>query len=195
MPISLLEVSDLSLADPFVDAVIGYFAKFRRSATGPLDSLRGYLAGGLAVRCYAGTRTTGDIDMFFRGGRVLVPPNTSIRVHWEDRDYSLLFDHQYTPDFGLLHPDYASRAVDMLGACETCLPISVLHPIDLAISKVARFQDHDRSDIATLAKLGVFDAVDFDQLSTEAMTYAIGDLSFIQLNLRDAIEIVAGGSK
>src|SRR3954447_23567433 len=74
---------------------------------GPLQHpVRGYLAGGLGVRCYTGTRVTGDIDMFFTGGRVLMAPNTTVLVSHQRGEHSLVFDHWYTPDFGLLHPDY-----------------------------------------------------------------------------------------
>ncbi len=192
MFIAELTASDLRERDPFMAALAAYFNDLGARAGAASRRVQGYLAGGLAVRCYTGSRTTGDIDMFFRGGRVLVPPNTSIQVHWKGRDYSLLFDHQYTPDFGLLHPDYVSRAVGMLSARETSLPISVLHPIDLAITKVARFQDHDRADIRDLAKLDAFDTEAFTHLAEEALAYAIGDPAFIRLNMRDAAELVSG---
>jgi hypothetical protein len=46
--------SDLRRDDPFVRAVVGYFARFA-AEHGPLTgSIQGYLAGGLAVRCHAG---------------------------------------------------------------------------------------------------------------------------------------------
>ncbi|MGH7292352.1 MAG: DUF6036 family nucleotidyltransferase, partial [Myxococcota bacterium] len=135
--------------------------------------------------------TTGDIDMFFVGGRVLIAPNTTLVVRAEGRAFSLIFDHQYTPDFGLLHPDYADRAVALSPPGDHGLPLSVLHPIDLAITKVARFQDHDRADIAALAGLSLFDTAAFTLLADQAMAHAVGDLSFLRLNVRDAAEIVS----
>jgi hypothetical protein len=158
MFIAKLTASDLQRSDPFVEAVVAFLARFRAGISAPLGGLRGYLAGGSAVRCYTGARTTGAIDMFFTGGRVLMPPNSAVLVSADGADYSLVFDHQYTADFGLLHPDYAGRAVDLPAPGGEGFPMSVLHPVDLAITKVARFQDHDRADIAALARLGVFDA-------------------------------------
>jgi hypothetical protein len=149
------------------------------------------LAGGVAVRCYIGSRTTGDIDMFFTGGRVLMPPNSAVLVSADGIDYSLVFDHQYTPDFGLLHPDYADRAVDLPAPGGEGFLMSVLHPVDLAITKVVRFQDHDRADIAALARLAAFDAEALARLGEQALALAVGDPSFVRLNLRDAAEIVA----
>jgi hypothetical protein len=143
------------------------------------------------VRCYTGSRITGDIDMFFAGGRVLMPPNSVVLVSADGADYSLVFDHQYTPDFGLLRPDYADRAVDLPAPDGDGFPLSVLHPVDLAITKVARLQDHDRADIAALARLGVFDAQALARLGEQALGFAVGDLSFVRMNLRDAAAIVA----
>jgi hypothetical protein len=191
MFIAGLTASDLRRGDPFVQAVVAHLARFRAGINAPLGALRGYLAGGLAVRCYAGTRTTGDIDMFFTGGRVLMPPNSAVLVSADGTDYSLVFDHRYTPDFGLLHPDYADRAVDLPAPEGDGFPMSVLHPVDLAITKVARFQDHDRADIAALARLDAFDAEALARLGAQALGFAVGDLSFVQLNLRDAVEMVA----
>jgi hypothetical protein len=191
MFIAELTPSDLRRDDPFVGAVVAFLARFRARISGPLGGLRGYLAGGLAVRCYTGSRTTGDIDMFFTGGRVLMPPNSVVLVSADGADYSLVFDHQYTPDFGLLHPDYADRAVDLPAPDGEGFPVGVLHPVDLAITKVARFQDHDRADIAALARLDAFDAEALARLGEQALGFAVGDPSFVRLNLRDATEIVA----
>jgi hypothetical protein len=96
------------------------------------------------------TRTTGDIDMFFRGGR-----------------------GRYTPDFGLLHPEYLERAVNL--PAHGGFPMSVLHPVDLATNKVARLHDHDRADIAALAQIKAFDAEAFARLGEESIGYAASD--------------------
>jgi hypothetical protein len=189
--VARLTSADLRRSDPFVSAVVAYFDRFRAEIGTPLGDLRGYLAGGLAVRCYAASRITGDIDMFFTGARVLVPPNTTVMVSAGGREHTLVFDHQYTPDFGLLHPDHESRAVDLTTPGGAGFPLSVLHPVDLAITKVARLQDHDRADIAALARSGSFDAEALDLLGRQALSYAVGNLTFVTLNLRDAVEIVA----
>jgi hypothetical protein len=70
----------------------------------------------------------------------------------------------------------------------------VLHPVDLAITKVARLQDHDRTDIAALAGLGAFDTAAFTLLADQAMASAVSDLSFVRLTVQDAIEIVAAAA-
>ncbi len=132
MVIQRLGLNDFRRDDPFVRALVDYFSRFATECGPPPRPVRGYLAGGLGVRCYAGTRVTGDIDMFFTGGRVLIPPNTTVLVSHQGGEHSLVFDHQYTPDFGLLHPDYDQRAVGL--AASNWLELLVLHPVDLAIT-------------------------------------------------------------
>jgi uncharacterized nucleotidyltransferase DUF6036 len=187
--IQRLGPNDFRRDDPFVRALVDYFSRFATECGPPPRPVRGYLAGGLGVRCYAGTRVTGDIDMFFTGGRVLIPPNTTVLVSHQGGEHSLVFDHQYTPDFGLLHPDYDQRAVGL--AASSWLELLVLHPVDLAITKVARFQDHDRSDIAALAGTRSFDRLALARLAEEAMAYAIGNLTFVRANLTGALDIVS----
>lgn len=82
-------------------------------------------------------------------------------------------------------------AVPLAGREGSPFRLNVLHPLDLALSKVARFADHDRADIAALATLGVFDADALLRLGEEALAYAVGNPTFARLNLRDAAEIVA----
>ena len=56
MLVRSLGPSDLRRDDPFVRAMVGYFERFA-AEHGPLaGSIQGYPAGGLAVRCHAGTR-------------------------------------------------------------------------------------------------------------------------------------------
>lgn len=192
MRIAPLTPSDLRRDDPFVRATLAYFRDFVAGITLPRP-IEGYLAGGLAVRCYAGSRATGDIDMFFPGARVLLPPDTLIAVQAEGGRRSLVFDHQYTPDFGLLHPDYAERAVEL--ARFGGLRLLALHPVDLAVTKLARFQEHDRADIVALAGTRSFDRAALARLGEEAMAYAIGNPAFLRENLADALDLVTAAQE
>ena len=189
MLIQSLGPQDVRRDDPFVHALVDYFDRFGAACNPHRHPVHGYLAGGLGVRCYAGTRVTGDIDMFFTGARVLIPPNTTVLVSHGGAEHSLVFDHQYTPDFGLLHPDYDQRAVGLVSSGR--MHLLVLHPVDLAITKIARFQDHDRADVAVLAATRSFDGLALVRLAEEAMAYAIGNLAFVRANLADALDIVS----
>jgi hypothetical protein len=190
MPIPPLDPNSLRRDDPFVAAVLRYFEGFGRESPPPQNPIDGYLAGGVGVRCYVGARTTGDVDMFFRGGRVLIPPNTVILAREGGREHGVVFDHQYTPDFGLLHPDDDGRAVELARTCGGMLFVKVLHPVDFAVTKVARFEDHDRADIKALAGTGSFDREAFVELAEEALGHMVGNPAFARGNLAEAAELI-----
>jgi hypothetical protein len=126
--------------------------------------------------------------MFFVNGSILIPPNMSIVVRYGAASYALTFDHQYTPNFGLLHPEYDRRAIAL--SRQPGFLLAVLHPIDLALSKVVRFEENDREDIKALAGTGSFDADALQKLGTACLDYMIGNRRFAELNLTEAVSMV-----
>jgi hypothetical protein len=193
MFISKLKTESVRLKDPYVAATVAYLSAIPVSGDFPRP-VKCFIAGGIGVRCYAPIRPTNDLDVFFEGGKVIVPPNTTISVKTRGEDRSLHFDHQYTPSFGLLHEDFDKRAVPLARNQRGRLRLFVLHPVDLALSKVLRFEEHDRRDIAALAKLAAFDVGAFMRLGEECVKTMIGNQAFARLNLKEAGEIVAGGA-
>ena len=88
----------------------------------------------------------------------------------------------------LLHPDAERDAqpIGRVGRLEVC----VLTPLDLAVTKVGRWFGHDESDVRELAARGLLDPGTLAARTREALDYTIGDGRRIELNLRDALEIV-----
>ena len=68
--------------------------------------------------------------------------------------------------------------------------LAVLDPVDLAVSKVARFSERDREDIRALAQLGLVDMEVFASRAEEALSCYVGDLAFVRSSLADAKEII-----
>jgi hypothetical protein len=62
--------------------------------------------------------------------------------------------------------------------------------VKAVVAHLARLQDHDRADISALARLDAFDEA-LARPGEQALGFAVGDLSFVRLNLRAAVEIVA----
>ncbi len=63
------------------------------------------------------------------------------------------------------------------------------------MSKVGRFEDHDRQDIMLLAKAGLIDAEAFRQRATEALDYLATNPAMIKIHIDEAVEMIrdAGG--
>lgn len=147
-----------------------------------------FLAGGMAVHLYTGARVTTDVDAEFAVAR-FSPPAVGTDVVLEDGvPKHVYLDTNYNPSFALLHENYDLDAIPS-GMEFDQLVLKVLAPTDLAVSKIARFADHDREDIATLVRAGLTAAQSIEQRAEEALVGFVGDLTMLRLNLKDAVAL------
>ena len=149
--------------------------------------VRMYVAGGAAMHFYTGERISEDVDAVF-SHRIALPEN--LEVSYRDADGAarlLYFDRQYNDTFGLLHEaahdDSVPLAID--GIDPAIVEVRLLAPVDLAVSKIARLSDQDRSDIAALARRGLVTTRALRRRAEEAMGGYVGDLD----RLRTSIDI------
>lgn len=147
-----------------------------------------YLAGGMAVHLYTASRVTTDVDAEF-GGRVYLPNDLMVEVTLEDGTQQVVYlDTNYNPAFALMHEDYVDDAIPVdLGVSQ--IRVYVLSPVDLAVSKIARFADCDKEDIAALVRLGLTTADEIEKRATSAVVGYIGGQAMLLLNLRDAVAL------
>lgn len=151
-----------------------------------------YLAGGLAVHLYCGTRVTSDVDAEF-SARVFLPPDLVVTVRLEDGQESVLhFDTNYNSSFALMHEDYVKDALDTDLQLEN-LHLHVLAPVDLAVSKIARLADVDRADIRALVAAGLVTPQQIETRAEQAMVGFVGGMEMLKLNLRDALACAREG--
>jgi hypothetical protein len=148
-----------------------------------------YLAGGMAVNYYCGTRYTEDVDAFY-SRRFHVGP---CEVNYRQRDGSpsfLYLDNNYNPTFGLLHENYDRDAVEWLGIGneKRKLHLFVLSSVDLAVTKISRCSPQDREDILALASAGLFSADELRKRATEGLRDYIGD----RASVIKSIELICG---
>jgi len=131
--------------------------------------LQVYLAGGMAVHLYTGERVTTDVDAEF-AGRVAIPQDLFVNLVDENGiERVLYFDVNYNPMFALMHERYQVDSL-ALNMGSPGFEVCVLSPLDLAVSKLARFADNDRDDINTLARKGLFTSNDLRQRAQQALT-------------------------
>jgi hypothetical protein len=150
--------------------------------------LRVYLAGDMAVHLYSSTRVTTDVDAEF-GSRIFVPQDLVVDVTLEDGTPALVhFDTSYNASFALMHEDYLRDALPLDMGIDN-IQLHVLSPLDLAVSKVARFADNDKDDIAELVRLGLVRADDLERRALAAVGRFVGGQAMLLLNLRDAVAL------
>jgi hypothetical protein len=147
-----------------------------------------YLAGGMAVHLYTASRVTTDVDAEF-GSRVFIPSDLVVDVTLEDGTLqTVYFDTNYNSSFALMHEDYLDNALALdMGTAH--IKLYVLSPLDLAVSKIARFADNDKEDIAALVRLGLVTADEIEHRATSALGGYVGGLAMLRLNLRDALAL------
>jgi hypothetical protein len=151
------------------------------------------VAGGAAFHLYTGGRVSKDIDATVMA-RFLPPDN--LEVSYRDADghaHLLYFDTQYNDTYGLLHEDAYDDAlsISLPGIDPKRLDVRLLSPLDLAVSKLSRFETHDQSDIRALAQAGLIDAKRLRKRAEEALPAYVGDVGRVKTSLALAEKLVS----
>jgi hypothetical protein len=188
-------LSEANKADPRLREAVGEIIR-RISAHLPNlpNPIRMYLAGGMAVHFYTGYRSTVDVDASF-SHRLLLPKAEDLVVAYQGADGKprmVYFDVNYNSGFALTHPDFEKDALRVEGPefADSKIDLYILSPIDLALAKVSRFERNDREDIAELARCNLIDAQELEKRAAEAIAYYVGNPNLLQLNLKDAADII-----
>lgn len=135
------------------------------------------VAGGAALHLYTGSRVSKDIDAKVMA-RFLAPANLEVSYRDADGHARLLyFDTQYNDTYGLLHEDAYDDAVAIRvpGVDPSRLEVRLLSPLDLAVSKLSRYETHDQEDICALARAGLIEPAALRQRAEEALPAYVGD--------------------
>jgi hypothetical protein len=121
--------------------------------------------------------------------RVPIPPDMGL-FSVEDPDEPgeviiVTIDRGFTDTLGSFHPDWKKDSTEVAQVGD--IVIHVISPLDLAVSKLARFVERDRDDIRSLAEAGLIKADAVAARAADALEYYIGDTTFIRHNVRDAV--------
>lgn len=152
------------------------------------------VAGGAAFHFYTGARISKDIDARVMA-RVLLDP-ADLQVAFKDKDGHgrlLYFDTQYNDTFALLHADAYddARRLELAGVDPRTLDVRLLTPLDLAVSKLARYNDQDQDDVRVLARMRLVEAGALRRRAEEALPDYVGNLTRIRTSINLACRMVA----
>ena len=93
----------------------------------------------------------------------------------EGKARSVYFDASYNESYSLLHEDAHQDAARLRLEGVEGARILVLQPVDLAVSKLARFGEIDRQDILRLAKAGLISANKLRKRAEAALPAYVGN--------------------
>lgn len=152
-----------------------------------------YVAGGAALHFHTGERVSVDVDAVF-SHRIALPDRLDVAYQDEDGAARLLyFDRQYNDTLGLMHEDayVDSLPLTLPGIDPRVLDVRILTPLDLAVSKLGRFSEQDRADIAALSRRSLVDAKSLESRATEALGGYVGDTSRLRRSIAIAKKLIA----
>lgn len=152
-----------------------------------------YVAGGAALHFHTGERVSVDVDAVF-SRRIALPDRLDVAYRDEDGAARLLyFDRQYNDMLGVMHEDayVDSLPLTLPGLDPRVLDVRILTPLDLAVSKLGRFSEQDREDIAALARRRLIDAKSLESRATEALGGYVGDTTRLRGSIVSAKRIIA----
>jgi hypothetical protein len=179
-----------------------YFAAFTRIAqkisaqlgdvNPKLLPIRLYVAGGAALHLRTGQRVSEDIDGTFSRRVVL---DEEIQVAYKDADGRarlLYLDRNYNDTLGLMHENARkdSQAVELEGIDARILEIRILSPVDLAVSKLARYSGQDREDIEVLARENLIDAASLRKRAEQALGGYVGNIASVRTSIDLACSLI-----
>ena len=154
--------------------------------------IRMYIAGGAALHLLTGSRVTEDIDATF-SKRVLFSEDIEVSYRDPDGHARLMYlDRNYNDTLGLLH-EHAyddSTPVDIPGIDKNFLDVRVLSPTDLAVTKIARFEDQDRKDIQLLAREGLINSAAVRKRAEEALSGYVGNIAPVRTSIDIACRLI-----
>ena len=155
------------------------------------DPVRMYVAGGAAVHFYTGARISEDIDATF-SRRII--PGEDLEVSYTDAKGAtrlLYFDTQYNESFALVHEDAHEDSIPLAipGLERQPVEVRLFSPLDLAVSKLARFAAHHRDDIRTLAGARLIEPRSLRRRAEEALAGYVGDTRQVRNSIKLACEM------
>lgn len=150
-----------------------------------------YVAGGAALHFYTGERVSRDIDAVF-SRRIALPDDLDIAYRDADGAARLLyFDRQYNDSLSLMHEDAHDDSIPLSldGIDAKVLDVRLLAPLDLAVSKISRFSERDRSDIVSLVRHQHVGSAALRQRAREALVGYVGSVDRVRGSIELACRI------
>jgi Nucleotidyltransferase of unknown function (DUF6036) len=150
-----------------------------------------YVAGGAALHFYTGERVSRDVDAVF-SRRIALPDDLDIAYRDADGAARLLyFDRQYNDTLSLMHEDAHDDSIPLSldGIDAKVLDVRLLAPLDLAVSKISRFSERDRSDIASLVRHQNVGSAALRRRAGEALVGYVGSVDRVRGSIELACRI------
>lgn len=148
-----------------------------------------YIVGGIAIYFHTASRVSKDVDAIIDRS-IDIPRKLSVLWLNENGEFEELeFDKNYTDTLGIMHEDYDKRAIYKFTIASK-LKVHILSPVDLIISKLARFVEQDQQDIKSIIKNDLVNKNELEKLARDAIEVSgSGRKETLELHLDLALEM------
>lgn len=189
--------NSISADTPLSGAIKSLFTRLDKHLDNmPPGSVKVVIFGGCAVHLLTQARGSADVDAELMASHLVNRSDLMAELsvpedYFDGNDYeTLVYDFNYSNSLGPLHEDYLDRAIPLEGfSGGNPLQISVASGLDVAISKLDRFTDRDKSDIETLIRCKRVDPHQLLKLGSEAIDYmAAGSKTMVMINLKEVVD-------
>ena len=100
------------------------------------------------------------------------------------------FDGNFNPTIAPIHPDYKERSSLLYTTKLKLVSLYLVSAVDIAVSKLGRFEPVDRKDIINLFQSQMFTIEDFRDTAEEAKSYCGVATDKLEFNIDMAIELL-----
>jgi hypothetical protein len=163
----------------------------------PNEAVKVYLFGGCAIHLHIGSRASNDIDAELQIIPELKPLDNlesaikAVSFDDEEGDYCTLdFDGNFNPTIAPVHPDYQDRSSHLYTTESKLVSLYLVSAVDIAVSKLGRFESVDREDIVNLFQNNMFTIEDFTETAKEAKKYCGVATDKLEFNTKMAIDLL-----
>lgn len=163
----------------------------------PNEAVKVYLFGGCAIHLHIGNRVSNDIDAELVPIQKLKPVSTleaaikAVSFDDEEGDYCTLdYDGNFNPTIAPIHPDYKERSLLLHTTKSKLVSLYLVSAVDIAVSKLGRFESVDREDIINLFQNKLFTIEDFRETAEEAKAYCGVSTNKLEFNINIAINFL-----
>jgi hypothetical protein len=162
----------------------------------PHEAVKVYLFGGCAIHLHIGNRVSNDIDAELEPIQKLKSATLEAAIKAvgfddEEGDYCTVdFDGNFNPTIAPIHPDYKERSSLLYTTKSKLVFLYLVSAVDIAVSKLGRFESVDQEDIINLFQNKMFTMEDFRETAEEAKNYCGVATDKLGFNIRMAIDLL-----
>lgn len=191
-PVKLAAGVDDGYVQAFAEIASRLQKTIKASAAKSQLPVRMIVAGGAAMHFYTAARVSTDIDATL-SKRVLLPADLDVAYNSADGTTRVLYyDRQYNDTFALIHEDANNDSLPLAlpGIDAAILDVRLFTPVDLAVSKISRFAEHDQEDIKSLARCALIDAESVRIRAEDALVGYVGEMQRVKTSIKLACTMI-----